>query len=139
MIKDSYILHIEDEPEIIEIVNLTLKFSGYNNIKAALSGKHGLDMIRHHKPDLLLLDLMMPEMSGEEVYREIKTDAQLADIPVIIITANIPRHGCFIYKDLPPTDDYITKPFDIMRLITAVQNVLESYHAKAVGIQSGTL
>ncbi len=124
MIKEPYILYIEDEFSIFEVVSQALQFSGYNNVMSALSGGHGLAMIRDHKPDLVLLDLMMPGINGWEVYRQMKTDAQLLDIPVIVITANIPEHDRIICDDLPPTDDYITKPFELRRLITSVEKVL---------------
>ena len=74
--------------------------------------------------DLLLLDLMMPGVSGWDVYREMKADDQLAEVPVIVITAKVPEHGLEIAEGLPPVDDYITKPFAPERLARSVQNLL---------------
>jgi DNA-binding response OmpR family regulator len=81
-------------------------------------------MMKERKPDLLLLDLMMPNVNGWDVYREVKTDEQLADIPVIIVSAKVPDEGNVIIKDLPPADDYITKPFDVEDIIRSVKGLL---------------
>ena len=76
-------------------------------------------------PDLLLLDLMMPDFNGWDVYRVMKGDEELADIPVIVVTARVPQHGRILIEDLPPVEDYITKPFDVEQLIRSVQNLLQ--------------
>ncbi len=80
--------------------------------------------MRQRKPDLLLLDLMMPHVSGWDVYRAMKSDESLADIPVIIITARVLTQGLTLIEGLPPVNDYLTKPFDVKRLIRAVQQWL---------------
>lgn len=121
--KEPYILYIEDERSMIDLVHQTLKLSGYKVI-SALSGKQGLAMIRERKPDLLLLDLMMPDFNGWDIYRTLKSDAALANIPVIVITARKPETDRVVLKDLPPADDYITKPFDVENLIRSVKNLL---------------
>jgi DNA-binding response OmpR family regulator len=81
-------------------------------------------MIRKRRPDVLLLDLMMPDFNGWDVYRELKTDETLADIPVIVVTAKTPEDDRVVIQDLPPADEYITKPFDVERLVTSVQSFL---------------
>jgi CheY-like chemotaxis protein len=97
---------------------------GYD-LAGATTGRRGLELIRQQKPDLLLLDLMMPDFNGWDVYRELKKDPDLAGIPVIVITAKIPQQDRILVDGLPPVDDYITKPFDVERLIRSVQNFLE--------------
>ncbi|MCB0193964.1 MAG: response regulator [Anaerolineae bacterium] len=119
---ESYILYIEDERPVFNLVREALKLSGHN-VVGAISGREGLEIMRQNKPDLLLLDLMMPDMNGWDVYRQIKKDAELSDIPVIVVTAKVPQNNRIIVEGLPPVDDYITKPFDVERLIRAVQNL----------------
>jgi CheY-like chemotaxis protein len=68
---------------------------------------------------------MMPELDGWEVYRQIKDDQTLADIPVIVVTAKIPQRDRILIDGYPPVDDYITKPFDVEQLIRSVQNLLQ--------------
>ena len=119
----NHILYIEDERPVIELVRQTLQVAGYK-VTGVTSGEQGLAMMRQHRPDLLLLDLMMPDVSGWDVYQAMKSDNQLADIPVIVITAKVPERGRVIVADLPPVDDYITKPFSMARLIRSVQSCL---------------
>lgn len=123
MTQPPYILYIEDERPILELVRQALRMEGYD-VGGATSGQQGLDMMRTRKPDVLLLDLMMPEVNGWEVYREMQTDDQLATIPVIVMTAKVPERGRHIADDLPPVQEYITKPFDVERLIRSVQSFL---------------
>jgi len=77
---------IEDEPEMIDLIKLILGRKGFELI-GAMGGREGLDAIRRVKPDLVLLDLMMPDMDGWEVYQQIKADNELKRIPVIVVTA----------------------------------------------------
>ena len=124
MAKDLiYILYIEDERPVIDLVREALKLAGYK-VVGATSGQQGLSLMRERKPDLLLLDLMMPDINGWDVYREMKTDDELLDVPVIVVSAKIPESGKVIIKDLPPVDDYITKPFDVEQLIRSVKGLL---------------
>ena len=123
MATDPHILYIEDERPVLELARWALNLSGYK-LSAATSGRQGLTMMRQRKPDLLLLDLMMRDFNGWDVYREIKSDEQLADIPVIVITATSLEHSRTIIDDLPPVDGFITKPFDVDRLIRSVERYL---------------
>jgi two-component system alkaline phosphatase synthesis response regulator PhoP len=81
-------------------------------------------MMRDQKPALLLLDLMMPDLNGWDVYRAVKTDETLADMPVIIITAKSSETQPRVIADLPPANDYIVKPFDVEQIIRSVQKIL---------------
>ncbi len=125
MTDEPYILYIEDDRPVINLVSEALKQAGYK-VAGALTGQKGLAIMREHKPAVLLLDLMMPGVSGWDVYEEMKSDEQLADIPVIVITARVPESGLTIVKGLPPVDEYITKPFNITQLIRSVQRFLPS-------------
>ncbi|MDM8521133.1 response regulator [Anaerolineales bacterium HSG6] len=123
MNNDRYILYIEDERSMFELVRQALKLSGYE-VKPATSGKQGLAMLKKRKPDLLLLDLMMPGINGWDIYRKIKSNKLLADIPVIALSARPPDDNGYIIKDLPPVDGYLTKPFEMDELVSSVEKLL---------------
>ncbi len=123
MADKPFILYIEDERPAIQLVREILNLAGDYETVGAISGQEGLRLMRERKPDLLLLDLMMPAPTGYDVYREMKNDPNLADIPVIVISARVPEQGRSILKGLPPVDDYITKPFDMERLTRSVKQL----------------
>ena len=80
------IVYIEDDVEMIDLVSLILSRRGFE-VKGAHGGRHGLDMVAKENPDLVLLDLMMPDLDGWDVYQQIKADENTRHIPVIVITA----------------------------------------------------
>ena len=123
MKKEPYILYIEDERESIEVVGMVLYPHSYK-LMGATSGKQGLVMMRQRKPDLVLLDLMMTDTNGWDVYRAMKCDDDLRDIPVIVITAKTLEDEPEIVEKLPPVDGYLLKPFDSEQLLQSVQRVL---------------
>ena len=125
MAREPYILYIEDERPMIDLVHQALKLLGFK-VVGALSGERGMTLMRERKPDLLLLDLMMPDFNGWDVYRAMKKDDKLRDVPIIVITARVPEYGKVVLDDLPPADDYITKPFDVEDLLRSVQNILNA-------------
>src|SRR5262245_10880263 len=107
--KEPFILYIEDERPMLELVRQSLKLAGLT-VSGAASGRESLYLMSEKKPDLLLLDFMMPGINGWDVYRAIKADATLTHMPVIVITAKIPPTDLVIVEGLPPADDYVTKP-----------------------------
>ncbi|MCS7286612.1 MAG: response regulator [Anaerolineae bacterium] len=117
------ILCIEDEPEMIELIRIILEKKGFE-VKGAVGGKEGLEKARSEKPDLILLDLMMPEMDGWEVYRQLKSDEELKDIPVIIVTARSQNIDKILGLHIAKVDDYITKPFGPSDLVESIKRVL---------------
>ena len=120
MSQGSHILYIEDERSTFDLISQALKPLGYRVVRAT-SGRQGLAMIKKEKPALLLLDLMMPDLNGWDVYRAVKTDETLANIPVIVISARLGEHERMVIANLPPADEYILKPFDVEQVIQAVQ------------------
>jgi DNA-binding response OmpR family regulator len=114
---------IEDEPEMIELVQLILGKQGFNVI-GANGGIEGLETVRREKPDLILLDLMMPDMDGWEVYQQIKADSDLRRIPVIVITAKAQSIDKVLGLHIAKVDDYITKPFGPQELMESVDKIL---------------
>ncbi len=114
---------IEDEPEMIELIKLILGRRDFELI-GAVGGREGLGTVRKIKPDLVLLDLMMPDMDGWEVYQQIKADEELRDIPVIVVTAKAQSIDRVLGLHIAKVDDYVTKPFGPQELLASVKKVL---------------
>ncbi|MGD0610049.1 MAG: response regulator [Anaerolineales bacterium] len=117
------ILCIEDEPEMIDLIRLILNRKGFE-VSGANGGKEGLDSVRKDKPDLVLLDLMMPDMDGWEVYQQMKADETTRDIPVIVVTAKAQSIDKVLGLHIAKVDDYIAKPFSPQELLNSVDTVL---------------
>lgn len=117
------ILCIEDEPEMVDLIRLILSRRGFE-VTGASGGVDGLNMIRESHPDLVLLDLMMPDMDGWEVYQQMKADESLRDIPVIVVTAKAQSIDKVLGLHIAKVDDYIAKPFSPQDLLNSVEKVL---------------
>jgi len=115
---------VEDEPEMIDLIRLILGRRGFE-VKGATGGAEGLKMIRDEKPDLILLDLMMPDMDGWEVYQQIKADEKTKGIPVIVVTAKAQSIDKVLGLHIAKVDDYIAKPFSPQDLLTSIEKVLQ--------------
>jgi two-component system phosphate regulon response regulator PhoB len=116
------ILLIEDEPDVLELLRLNLGKAGYR-ILVASDGLAGLKLAREETPDAVVLDLMLPEMRGEDVCRELKSSAQTSHIPVILLTAKALPQERIAGLELG-ADDYLTKPFSPRELVLRIQAVL---------------
>lgn len=116
---------IEDEPEMIDLVKLILRRSEFELV-GAVGGRKGIEKVREIQPDLVLLDLMMPDIDGWEVYRQMKADDELKDIPVVVVTAKAQSIDKVLGLHIAKVDDYITKPFSPQELLESVNNVLEA-------------
>jgi len=117
------IVYIEDEPELVDLLRLILKDERIV-IKSALRGREGLDLVRQLKPDLVLLDLMLPDIDGWEVFREMREDDALKDIPVIVITVRIEGLVEGIWPQVKELAGYLVKPFTIVELRQTVGRAL---------------
>jgi DNA-binding response OmpR family regulator len=116
------IVCIEDEPEMIELIQLILNRRGFE-VLGAPGGKEGLRMVRELHPDLVLLDLMMPDMDGWEVYQQMKAEESTHNIPVIIVTAKAQNIDKVLGLHIAKVDDYIAKPFGPQELIDSVEKI----------------
>jgi len=116
---------IEDELEMIELVKLILDRNKFS-VTGAVGGQEGLDKISEIKPDLVLLDLMMPEMDGWEVYQKMKASEEMRDIPVIVVTAKAQSIDRVLGLHIARVDDYITKPFGPQELLDSVERVIQT-------------
>lgn len=109
------VVSIEDEHEIVELLRVVLRHPEIN-VYPAENGEAGLALLRQIRPDLVILDIMMPGMDGWAVYDTIRSDPDLCDLPVIILSVlqeRIERKRAFASSDI---DVYVTKPFDTVRL-----------------------
>ena len=119
------IVYIEDEPEMFALVELILEDIDVEFI-SAVGGQEGLRTIREEQPHLILLDIMMPEIDGWDVYRDLKADPDLSDIPVIIITAKVKRIDQILAQEIVGVDAYLTKPFSPKELLQRVRELLST-------------
>jgi two-component system, OmpR family, response regulator VicR len=117
------VVYIEDESEMIDLVRLILSRKGYEVIGAG-GGREGLEIIRQKLPDLVLLDLMMPDMDGWDVYQQMKSVDSTRDIPVIVITAKAQSIDKVLGLHIAKVDDYISKPFSPQELVDRVEKVI---------------
>ena len=116
------IMVVDDSPDLVEIVRLTLEGKGFN-VRCAYSGKELLAALEKEKPDLILLDIMMPGMDGFEVLIRLKWNPATASIPVILLTAKV-HHEDVLRGYKLGTDHYIKKPFDNNQLVTSINRLL---------------
>lgn len=121
--KSHRIVCIEDEPEMIDLIKLILGRQGFE-VMGANGGLEGLELVRKENPDVVLLDLMMPDMDGWEVYQKIKSNEDTRDIPVIVVTAKAQNIDKVLGLHIAKVDDYISKPFSPQELLDSVNQVL---------------
>jgi len=123
----SKILIIDDEPDVADLVAMNLKSEGYK-VWTADNGESGLAKARAESPNLIVLDLMLPKMSGLEVCKALKRDAATAKIPIIMLTAKTDEVDRIVGLELG-ADDYVTKPFSPRELLLRIQSVLRRIQA----------
>lgn len=116
------VLIIDDEIHIVELLKYNLESNGYKII-FSLNGREGLDIAVEEKPDLILLDVMLPELDGFDVCKEIKKNKEIEFIPIIMLTAKSEEFDKILGLELG-ADDYITKPFSVRELLARIKAVL---------------
>ncbi len=127
------VLVVDDEPDVVSYLEMLLRDSGYETL-TAVDGTEALDKVRSEHPDLVTLDISMPKASGTRFYREVKTDPELAPIPVVIVTAvtgyggDTHAYEKFISnrKLVPPPEGFFPKPIDREAFLEAVEKLLSS-------------
>ena len=125
------ILIVDDEPAVVSYLEMLLRDSGYETLSAS-NGQEAIEMVRRERPDLVSLDISMPEASGTRFYRDIKKEPGLAAIPVVIVTAVTGYGGDkYAYKEfishsrlVPPPEAYFPKPIDRDKFLEAIQKLL---------------
>ena len=129
--KKKTILILDDEPSVVTYLETLLQDNGYDTISAK-DGVEGLEKVKSGKPDLVTLDISMPEKSGVRFYREVKEKSELAAIPVVIVTAVTGYGGKpeefekFISsrKQVPPPDGFIAKPIKKEKFLETIKKLL---------------
>jgi len=116
------ILIADDRAEVVELVRVTLERGDYEIVDAS-NGKEALKRVRLEKPDLILLDVVMPKMDGFEVCRKLKKDPQTKEIPIIMLTAKAQEVEKEKGREVGASD-YITKPFSPSALLTKIEEIL---------------
>jgi two-component system, OmpR family, response regulator VicR len=133
--KINHIIYVEDDPEIVDLVSLILTGHGYK-VTGVYNGREGLKRIIEEKPDLVLLDLMIPELDGWGIFEKLKTCEATSNIPIIIITAKSQPIDQVIGIHIAKVDAYICKPFHPQEILDSVEKVLEKYKSMAESSQS---
>ena len=119
---NNKILIVEDEKDIRNLIIYALEAKGYETISAD-DGEKALKMLKENKPDLVILDWMLPSVSGLEICRNIRRDENIKNIPIIMLTAKITEDDKILGLD-SGADDYITKPFSTAELTSRVKAIL---------------
>ena len=122
------ILIVDDDLDIVEAMKIVLEKHGHR-VKTASDGREGLTAICTEKPDLIVLDVMMPPPDGFEVAREVKRDSQIKHIPILMLTAIKDKTGLDFQKEVGdpdwlPVDDYCNKPLDYEILLEKIRRLL---------------
>ncbi len=125
------ILIVDDEPDVVRYLEMLLRDQGYETLSAS-DGREAMDVVRREKPNLVTLDISMPKVSGTKFYKEIRSDPELASIPVIIITAIVGFDGDpYAYdkfishrRKVPPPEGFFPKPIDASAFLATVRELL---------------
>ena len=120
---EAFILVVDDEPDILHLLDYNLKKAGFR-VLLAKDGPEAIETARSKKPDLILLDIMLPDMEGTEVLRRLKSKEETARIPVIMLTAKGEEVDKIVGFELG-AEDYITKPFSPREMVLRVKAVLK--------------
>jgi DNA-binding response OmpR family regulator len=123
------ILVVEDEPDLLDLVVYNLKKEGFKPLRAE-TGEKALEIARGERPDLVLLDLMMPGLDGLEVCRRLRASEVTADIPIVMMTARAEEADAVVGLAMG-ADDYVKKPFGVKELVARVRAVLRRTGASA--------
>lgn len=117
------VIYFEDDKDMVELVRIILGREGYQ-VEGIAEGQAGIKVVQQYSPDVVLLDLMLPDIDGWELYRQLKHDESTADIPVIVITAKAQSIDKVLGLDIAKVDDYISKPFRPNELVERIEQVL---------------
>jgi DNA-binding response OmpR family regulator len=117
------IVYIEDDHEMIDLVAMILSRRGFE-VKGIQNGREGLDYVLAEKPSLVLLDLMIPDIDGWDIYQQIRSKTETNAIPIIIITAKAQPIDKMLGLHIAKANDYISKPFRPKELLDSVDRVL---------------
>ena len=131
------ILVVDDEKDIVDLITYNLEKEGFATIKA-YDGESALELVKTQKPDLIILDLMLPGMRGLEVCKLIRKNPETETLPIIMLTAKGDQVDKILGLEMG-ADDYITKPFNVRELIARVRAVLRRTEVRPDSGQGGDI
>ena len=117
------IVYFEDDGDMVDLVRIILNREGYQVFGIA-EGLEGLKLVQETDPDLILLDLMLPDMDGWEIYRQLKQNDSTQNIPVIVVTAKAQSIDKVLGLEIAKVDEYISKPFRPQELVDRVNQIV---------------
>jgi CheY-like chemotaxis protein len=124
------ILIVDDEPDMVAFLQCLFEDNGYSTCSAR-DGEEGMKLAKSEKPDLISLDLLMPNQTGIKMFRELRKDAEIKDIPVVMVTGfakdDVPQMDFKVWiskRSIKPPEAYIEKPVDKDQLLAAIKKVL---------------
>jgi DNA-binding response OmpR family regulator len=117
------VLVVDDEPDVVDLVRYHLHRSGFE-VHVALTGAGGLNAAKERRPDAIILDIMLPHMTGIEVLKALRASTETSSIPVVMLTAKAEISDRILGLELG-VDDYLTKPFSPRELVLRIQNLLK--------------
>ena len=121
---DAKVLLVDDDPVILKLLQVNFEMEGYT-VLTANDGVEGLEKARAERPDVVILDIMMPRMDGLEVTRELKGDDSTKEMPILLLSAKAQASDIQLGREVG-ADDYLTKPFDPLELLERVSEILKS-------------
>jgi DNA-binding response OmpR family regulator len=127
---EKTVLIVDDDPSIVQPLKAILERHGCQTC-IAMDGKEAIEKLNEKKPDLIILDLLLPEMPGEMVCKTVKRNEKFKDIPVIMVTAKCTEVDRIIGR-VVGADYYISKPFDAMALLRLIQDTLDTHDHKVI-------
>ncbi len=130
----AQILVIEDEPDLQQVLAYNLRMAGYT-VLPALKGNDGLALAQTQHPDLILLDLMLPDLPGMEICKALKAEASTRAIPILMLTARGEEIDRVLGFELG-AEDYVTKPFSVRELLLRIQAILRRTRAAPQGLET---
>jgi two-component system phosphate regulon response regulator PhoB len=125
------VLIVDDERDLLSLVDFNLRAAGFETLLAT-TGEQALALLRRRVPDLVLLDLMLPDVAGTELCRQIKSDARTTHVPVVMLTAKGEEVDRVVGFELG-ADDYVTKPFSVRELVLRLKAVLRRSGPRKAG------
>ena len=131
------ILIIEDEPDVADLLTLNLRKAGFK-ISTVADGASGLQKAREDRPDFIILDLMLPKMSGLEVCRILKSDPATSQIPILMLTAKAEEVDRIVGLEFG-ADDYVTKPFSPREVVLRIRAILRRGEKPEETLQAGAI
>jgi two-component system phosphate regulon response regulator PhoB len=133
---DERILVVDDEKDLVDLLTYNLSRAGYRT-DVAYTGAQALERLREALPDLILLDVMLPDLPGTDLCRRLKADAATAEIPVVMVSAKSEEIDRVVGLELG-ADDYVTKPFSVRELLLRIARILkQSKRARAPSSATG--